>query len=343
MHGLTIDQLIFKGTHNSYANRGRQAPWMNHPPDKQIDDFGVWAIELDYSVEVERGAPVAVIGHDRGGDRSGWGKYLSDYLDMVLRTGSLPYRPVFLCLDVKRWKRRLLQPWRVPTDYRFSWQDKRDIGLHTLRDCCGDRLVVLEDWLPEHDWRWPEPGELAGKIVLYQPGKRDDEGRLVGMEGTWAGRHVRPLEVEYTIETGTPIQAYAWSCEGGTRIPRLDQYQADWTFDYGVPPNPIVVDADAPDSSKVDDAEGKRWRFDDERSHGQVVGMHGTSRFPYRTIGQAVERARGITPITNGDPDPRRAGYGWTVLLKPSAHHEAGTSVDFPLRIVKDDGETTGS
>ena len=53
MSGLTIDQLIFKGTHNSYANRGRQAPWMNHAPDKQIDDFGVWAIELpgDFTLE----------------------------------------------------------------------------------------------------------------------------------------------------------------------------------------------------------------------------------------------------------------------------------------------------
>ena len=61
MSGLTIDQLIFKGTHNSYANRGRQAPWMNHAPAKQIDDFGVWSIELDYSIEVERGGPVAVV------------------------------------------------------------------------------------------------------------------------------------------------------------------------------------------------------------------------------------------------------------------------------------------
>ena len=155
------------------------------------------------------------------------------------------------------------------------------------------------------------------------------------MKGTWAGRFVRPLEVEYTIETGVPILPRAWACEGGTRIPRLDQYQADWTFDYGVPPNPIVVDADAPEWTRVDDAEGGRWRFAEERSHGQVVGRHGTWRFPYRTLEEAVERARGITPITNGEPDPRRAGVGWTVLLRPSAHHEAERAVELPLRIEK--------
>jgi hypothetical protein len=155
------------------------------------------------------------------------------------------------------------------------------------------------------------------------------------MQGTWAGRFVRPREVEYTIETGMPILPRAWPSEGGTRIPRLDQYQADWTFDYGVPPNPIVVDADAPETTRVDDAEGGRWRFGDERSHGQVVGRHGTWRFPYRTLAEAVQRAQGVTSITNGEPDPRRAGVGWTVLLGPSAHHESQTSVDFSLRVEK--------
>jgi hypothetical protein len=335
MPGLTIDQLIFKGTHNSYANGGRQAPWMNHAPAKQIDGFGVWSIELDYSIEVERGGPVAIVGHDRGGERAGWGRYLADYLAPILDTKALAYRPVFLCLDVKRWKRRWLTPWSRPLDWRFSWQNKREAGMQTLQTICGDRLVVLEDWLAEHDWRWPAPGELAGKIVLYEPGKRDDAGRLVGMQGTWAGRFVRPFEVEYTIETGTPIARRAWPCDGGTRIPRLDQYQADWTFDYGVPPNPIVVDANAPESTRVDDAEGGRWRFGDERSHGQVVGRHGTWRFPYRTLAEALERARGITSLTNGDPDPRRAGEGWTVLLRPSSHYEAENAVDFPLRVVR--------
>jgi hypothetical protein len=335
MPGLTLDQLIFKGTHNSYADRARRAPWMNHSPAKQIDDFGVWALELDYSLQHDEGGPVAVVGHDRGGAPSGWGYTLKDYIKQVLATKSIAYRPVFLGLEVKRWKRSVFRPWRRKEDWEFTWQEKWEAGLAVLREVRGERFVILEDWLREHDYQWPHPLDLAGKLVLYEPGKRDGSGRLVGMQGTWASHVVTAGEVERAIETGAPFERGAWPCEGGARVLRLDQYQADWTFDYGVPPNPIVVDATAPESTLVDDAEGRRWRQGAESSHGQRVGRHGTWRFPYRSLAEAVERARGATSLTGGHPDPRRAGAGWTVLLRPASHHEAGTPIDFPLRIVK--------
>jgi hypothetical protein len=244
----------------------------------------------------------------------------------------LQFRPVFIHFDIKAWKRPWLQPWRTPSDRAFSFQDKWSAGLEALQSTCSEVLVVLEDWLLEHG-RWPLAGELAGKVVLYEPNKRTGDGRLVGLRGTHAAHCVTPVLVEDAIESGLPMERYGATCDGGARAIRLDQYQADWTFDYGVPPNPLVVDPDATSVSVVRDAEGKRRRCEEESSHGQEVGEHGTYRFPYRTIEQAVERARGITSATGGRPDARRAGYGWTILAKGNAIAAGGHEFDFPVNV----------
>ena len=69
---------------------------------------------------------------------------------------------------------------------------------------------------------------------------------------------------------------------------------------------------------------------------GQVVHPQGTYRFPYRSVGQAVTRARGVTP--SGDPAVQslRTGYGWTVLIKPGSYPETLT-IDIPLTLKKFD------
>src|SRR5437763_13412169 len=70
MQQLSIDQLVFKGTHNSYSCKGEDdldPACMGHPVDVQIDDFGVWALELDYGVRRIAGTPTALVGHDRPG------------------------------------------------------------------------------------------------------------------------------------------------------------------------------------------------------------------------------------------------------------------------------------
>ena len=55
---VPVDQLIFKGTHNSYVcSKGI-------PPEEQIDHFGVWAIELDFSIKEIDGVFQAIVGHD---------------------------------------------------------------------------------------------------------------------------------------------------------------------------------------------------------------------------------------------------------------------------------------
>ena len=315
MHLLSIEDLIFKGTHNSYSCVRAGPLCVNHPPDQQIDDFGVWSLEIDFSLERHHGSPVPVVGHDGPGHGSCWGYFLSEYIELVLQARALQFRPVFIYLESKRWKRSGRRPWRQPADNAFAFQEKWDAGIATLQRACADRLVLLDQWIFEHD-RWPYPLELAGKVVLYEPNMRSANGRLVGLRGTHAAHCVTPELVESAIRTGLPLERNGAVCEGGARALRLNQYQADWTFAYGVPPNPLVVDGGAQSSTMVDDAQGKRWRCGGEVSHGEQVSEQGTYRFPFLTLEKAVARARGITLATNGHSDPRRAGQGWTVLIK---------------------------
>ena len=313
--GLSIEELIFKGTHNSYACRGRHVPSMNHPLGTQIDDFGVWTLELDVGAALEDGVAVPMVGHHRPGDRACWGHRLADHVESILRAKALEFRPVFVYIEVKTWQRSRVRPWRRPPDLGLGFEEKWQAARGAFEALCADRLVILEDWLRGHDDHWPTPTELAGKVVLYEPNSLDTDGRPVGLRGTHADRCVTPTMVETAIETGRPLVRNGSHCPGGARAMRLDQYQADWTFAYGVPPNPLVVDPRAPGRSGVS-AEGSAWRCGDDRSHGQVVSDQGTYRFPYRSLSQAVERAQGITSATDGRADSRRAGHGWTVLVR---------------------------
>jgi hypothetical protein len=103
MPPLPINQLVFKGTHNSYQCTGGTSPVMGHPPSVQIDDFGVWAVELDVGVSLGTGISTAVIGHDSPGDGvcSGLSARLIDCLATMRDTFALRYRPVFIYFDIK--------------------------------------------------------------------------------------------------------------------------------------------------------------------------------------------------------------------------------------------------
>src|SRR5262249_55111118 len=110
---------------------------------------------------------------------------------------------------------------------------------------------------------------------------------------------------------------------------------ADWTFEYGVPPNPLVVDGSAQPPWTVLDSVGDDWDCDNgDVWRGQVVHEQGTFRFPYKTVRGAVTRAEGTTP--NAFKDSRRAGYGWTVLIRPGNYSETLT-IGIPLTLKKDE------
>jgi hypothetical protein len=65
----------------------------------------------------------------------------------------------------------------------------------------------------------------------------------------------------------------------------------------------------------------------------QEVSQQGTFRFPYGSVGAAVTRASGDVGHV---VDSRRAGYGWTVLIRPGFYPESIT-IDIPLTLEKDE------
>jgi hypothetical protein len=246
---------------------------------------------------------------------------------MIERTAALRYRPVFIAFDPKAWKGL------PPPDLGFSPNDKIEAGKRALNE-----VFTRDGWIDLGEYigavgRYPTVPELAGKVVLYLP--KDSATPDGTLHGTWSDVCVTAEAVERSIQTGAKLFPDGHSCPDYCRVFRLDQYQADWTFDYGVPPNPLMVDATARPPWSTQDADGDSWDCDNgDTSHGEVVHEHGTFRFPYTTIGRAIERAEGTTP--HGARDPRRAGLGWTVLVKPGNYAE-NLTIDIPLTLKKDD------
>ncbi len=335
-----IDQLIFKGTHNSYACKTdcsivtctNDPPIMNHPPNIQIDDFGVWAVELDFSVIRENGIPTAFVGHDGPGDAvTCFGREfprwppsarLTDFLRVIRSTLALSYRPVFIYFDIKHWG---------DADASFADEFKLSLGIAAVNEVFQENFIVLADYLAQHGNQYPVVPEVAGKAIVYFPNET--------LRGTNADHCTSRQTVENSIRTGTPLEDGGAKCgPEGCRVLRLDQYQADWTFEYGVPPNPLIVDRTAASQWTVMDSDGDFWFcLNGDVWRGQVVHQQGTYRFPYGSVAQAVARAEGTTP--NGVRDTLRAGYGWTVLIKPGNYPETLT-INIPLTLKEFDGSS---
>jgi hypothetical protein len=358
---VPVDQLVFKGTHNSYACRTecgpvsctQDPPIMNHPLNQQIDEFGVWAIELDFGVIRENGVPVPVVGHDGPGDAvtcygpqfPGWPRsaYLTDFLSAVRNSSALRYRPVLIYFEVK-------EDWG---DHTLDYQSKLSLGIRALSQSFQGNFLVLEEYLSNHNGQYPTVTETRGKAILYFPSPEfprdnhpnDPRGTL---RGTSADLCTSPRAIDNAIGTGEICGS------AGCRVPRLDQYQGDWTFEYGVPPNPLVVDSAAPSAWTVTDSRGDDWSCPTELpgespnctlfgilatcdlSRGQIVHSQGTYRFPYRTVQGAITRARGIVPSRRSETREFRSGLGWTVLIKPGTYPEA-LRIDLPLAFRKFD------
>ena len=364
---LPIAQLVFKGTHNSYACRAgtdstdgssiEDPPWMNHPPHMLLDGFGVWSVELDIGVWYEQGTPQLVVSHNTP-DTCGifgsyhndalncdihctytpcecWGRYLTNYLIDIHSAACLQYRPVFINFDI-----HCYTAWSYEDTY--AWAKQQTEGIFG-----PGNVIDLYDYIQSQGGAYPILSGLAGKAVIYLPWPEFSDTSLAIYHWT-TNSTLRSPSMDHCTDYANVSNSIATGAQGnlstqvpyGARVLRLDQYQADWTFDYGVPPNPIVVDSNAQSPWTVSDSVGDGWfcGYTDtnnnlvvtDASIGDVVTNHGTYRFPYKTLTDAVHRASGIVPE---DPSPNtlRSGYGWTVLLNPGHYPE---SVTVPISLV---------
>jgi len=347
-----INQIIFKGTHNSYDARRRV------PPAVQIDDFGVWAIELDYSIPMENGPRRAVVGHDGpgaaadgedviGGDpnpdprTTGQRFRLEFFLKSVKNTRAFHYRPVFIYFEKKKWTQYLFFPF--PHLERLDDPDFDDptkflpVVESELRSVFPDAIfgpAQLAVYILQHGGRYPTVPELAGKVI---PIAINAPGFVGGSDTIFHDGPCLPPCRSFNL-----LANIATDCDGIESIPnliprnniiRLDNHQANVSFGFGVPPNPLVVDRAAPPQTRIYGCDGE---ID--------VHQQGTFCFRYSKIGDAITRALGIVPPNDigripPEPDHLRAGIGWTLLIEPGSYPEALT-INTPLTLKKFDGSS---
>ena len=313
-----INGLAFKATHNSYVCDGEcgiftcdlDSPLMGHPPYQQIDDFGAYEIELDWSVERVDGVPRALVGHDHAGHGGTcWGRFLDDYLiDIRDRCRALSYRPLFIFFEKKGWGASDFQD-------QASWQPFLD-GV-VLGVFGSDRVMSVEQFsaLVEGLGRYPTIPELAGKILAF-----------AGYGDLKATVHDQCTDLAQVLAERST----------GTRIFRLDQYMTDWTFEYAMPPNPLVVDVDAPESYVVSGL--NNWDIpscpNGDMATQNSVQQQGTFLLPFGKVGRAVERAAGV--VQNNTRDPFTTGYGWTILIRSGTYVEGRQVINTPVVLERD-------
>ena len=126
--------------------------------------------------------------------------------------------------------------------------------------------------------QYPTVGELAGKAIwMREP---------FFLKSTWSDECLVRESVQESIANGSKLIDDGNTCSisgspPGCRIFRLDQFRANWTFEFGAPPNPLVVDSQAPIESSMFD---KCDSLPDPLTGlpiAMVVRQQGTFRFPY--------------------------------------------------------------
>ena len=283
-----LNTLVLKGTHNSYACCGganffgvwdNTCPVMHNPPAEQMNDWNVWALELDFSTRVQNGVPTLIVGHDGPtGDATystpGWGSTLRDYLVGIRNARAFGYRPAIIYFNHKTWGDNTYDP---PTAYGPLLET-------LLADVFGTAAVFGPGAFAANGMQWPSAAALAGKVIPYTDGYAGD---LLFSDNP-------PLLNRWYKDDYTDAGEHAQRATSGAyNLIGIDQYQEDWTFDHVAPPNPMYVKNDAPPSTEVINTVGHdctvpRWPFPPDITNvGNpfVVVQHGTFRFPYDQIG----------------------------------------------------------
>jgi hypothetical protein len=195
----------------------------------------------------------------------------------------------------------------------------------------------LDAYMAQHHGQYPTAPELAGFIIPSVIQFFNNEGAFIG--GSNLIFHEGPCPAS-TDDQGCPCRALNLTVSNNDdcfkpgdfetkNIYRVNNYQEDWTYEDVVPPNPIVVDFDKPSSIRIGNCPAPFSPLEID------VHEQGTYRFAYRTVGKAVDRARGEI-VSHRPEQPERSGLGWTLLIRPG-HYQETRTIDIPLTLKKDD------
>jgi hypothetical protein len=337
-----LDALIFKGTHNSYDPRRRVPPWT------QVNDYGVWAVELDYLIpnpllrqihddDLPRPVwntdpPALVIGHDGPGNAAdGAGEVFGgpdflvrDYLAALAATEACRFRPLLLFLDRKDFfgpgpLPQTIVPFHDP-EFHDHPERLRPVIESTLTDVFGEDHVFGPQALALRG-QFPPVRELAGQLIPISNQPEPSGNFLFHQDGAMDECRSR-FPVGPIGSCDEPDFITSGTQDAPNAVYRLDNFSSDFSFSYAVPPNPLVVLPGAGPREVVG--------CNDDDATVETL-PHGTRLLPFPTLAAAVHRARGL-PGGQEATRHRRAGLGFTVLAAPGRYGEPMT-VDFPLTI----------
>jgi hypothetical protein len=322
---LPINELKFKATHNSYASSGHtgyilgiesgnSCPVINNPPPEQIDDYGVWGLELDFSVK----SGVLTIGHDGGsGDDEtwaddSWGVTVKEYLRRIKETRSFKegYRPLFIRFGKKCWGdyNQL-----IPSTYSQNWyQILKSILISVFgeENIYGPKMFKANGgWLPIN--------KIRNKIIPWVGLEYDDCKDVLNS--------ISPIQDDDILFWGDPVERALvvdifghdnkfpifWQAAINDTVHKYtlisqDLYQFDWTFEGVSPPNPIYVVSNSPDVFKIKNVYGNKCGDGTDPGDEIMIHQHGTFLLPFSTVRKSVDIAL----------------PGWTLLIKSGSFNE---------------------
>ncbi len=328
---MRLDELVLKGTHNSYACCGgtffeNSCPVMHNQPFEQMDDWNVWRLELDFSVKMVNGIPIFYIGHNgpNGNDDTWtenedpnampwWGETLEQFLVKIKNSKSFQYRPIIIKFEKKAWG---------PTQYNdSSWIPIMETLLINIFSING----IFGPQAHQENGGWKTVPEMAGQIIPSVEGPGSISTNLLFQTEPFTSWGVN--DGKYTCET-----EYISKCSSKDfQIIAADQYQDEWTFNqFLAPPNPIYIKGSALILKPViniygsDCGGGACYPDGDPHDKGKFffVSQHGTFRFPFNQIGESYTIAK----------------PGWTLLIHTGNYPEKNLTFTKALTLKADGG-----
>jgi len=232
-----LKEVSFKGTHNSYDQA--------HDIATQIDEFGVWVVEIDMCGIDDDDALQVKHGCDFSSS-----KLFEDILQDVQSSSAWPQRVIFLWLDIKeecfaqcRWR-------------EYDDDERADKIADALLDTIGiDRLYTRDDWdADERVWPTVDDLVLRGKnfipiydnndhnpdhstlfVSAHKPSVIQEHTAFLNVKdakiNTFPGRSPRDADRflwrSYDLNT-----EHEWrsAINHGIHLPSTDEYQQKWSF-----------------------------------------------------------------------------------------------------------------
>jgi hypothetical protein len=228
--------------------------------------------------------------------------YLREYLIELRETEAFKYRPILIYLENKGHR---------SNDNRWG-EDLSDDDLLALveKDFEVFDNVLTPELLGNGDL--PPVSDLAGwAIPIDVGGGLTPTGTFVFPENKFPAPN--PPE-----DCGQPQGVRGRMIEDGAspRVWRLNNLTDDWTFSFGAPPNPLVVDPDAREETLVPRCGGE--------DVARRARRQGTRLLPVASVADAVSRARETISYSENGTNftDLMMGIGFTALVAPGTYRE---------------------